>query len=151
MKKHNMDLANICHKLDINPFYIVLVLGIALIFGVPLILTYLNIPPFFILLIWVVILLSSAISFLIYFYRNPERDPPKNENVIVSPADGMIVYIKKINKGEIPFPIKGKNIISIRSKMKKLLMRKLFLIQEKFFIIIKRVIEKTSKNIKRKS
>ena len=113
MKKHNMDLANICHELNINPFYVVLVLGIALIFGVPLILTYLNVPPFFVVLIWVVILLSSAISFLIYFYRNPERDPPKNENVIVSPADGMIVYIKKIKKGEIPFSIKGKNIIKI--------------------------------------
>ena len=113
MKPHNMDLANICHKLDINPFYVVLVLGIALIFWVPLILTYLNAPPFFVVLIWVVILLLSVISFLIYFYRDPERDPPKNENVIVSPADGMIVYIKKIKKGEIPFSIKGKNIIKI--------------------------------------
>ena len=118
MKKHNMDLANICHKLDINPFYVVLVLGIALIFGVPVILAFLKVPPFFIFLIWVIILLLSAISFLIYFYRNPERDPPKNENVIVSPADGMIIYIKKINKGEIPFPIKGKNIIKINELTK---------------------------------
>ena len=113
MKKHNLDLANICHSLDINPFYVVLILGIALIFGVPVILAYLNVPLFFILLIWVVILLLSAIIFLLYFYRDPERDSPKNENDIVSPADGMIVYIKKIKKGEIPFPIKGKNIIKI--------------------------------------
>ena len=118
MNKRDMDLANFCHKLDINPFYVVLAVGIALIFGIPVILAYLNVPLFFIVLIWVVILLLSTTSFLIYFYRDPERDAPKNENVIVSPADGMIVYIKIIKKGEIPFSIKGKNIIKINELTK---------------------------------
>ena len=44
-----------------------------------------------------------AISLLLWrFYRNPERIPPENENVILSPADGTIIYVKKIERGEIP-------------------------------------------------
>lgn len=51
--------------------------------------------------------------FLIYFHRDPERDIVTNKNAILSPADGEIVYIKKIDKGEIPFSIKGKSTIKL--------------------------------------
>jgi len=43
------------------------------------------------------------------FYRDPERTPPVKDNVILSPADGTVRYIKKIEKGKVPFSIKGKN------------------------------------------
>jgi phosphatidylserine decarboxylase len=46
------------------------------------------------------------------FYRDPERVPPANENVILSPADGQIKYVKKIEKGQIPFSEKkGKTFL----------------------------------------
>lgn len=51
------------------------------------------------------ILLIGSISgslLLWRFFRDPERVPPANDNVIVSPADGRILYIKKIDQGEIP-------------------------------------------------
>lgn len=48
---------------------------------------------------------------LIWFYRNPERHPPKEKGVIVSPADGTVVYVKEVENGEIPHAMKsGKKI-----------------------------------------
>jgi phosphatidylserine decarboxylase len=45
-----------------------------------------------------------------YFFRDPERTAPEGDN-IVSPADGKIVYIRKVKKGKIPLSIKkGKEI-----------------------------------------
>ena len=42
-----------------------------------------------------------AISLLLWrFYRNPERIPPENENVILSPADGKIINISEITGDE---------------------------------------------------
>jgi phosphatidylserine decarboxylase len=48
----------------------------------------------------------------IYFFRDPERIIPSGNNV-VSPADGTIVYIKKIDKGCIPLSIKNKKEIKL--------------------------------------
>lgn len=38
---------------------------------------------------------------MVWFYRDPKRVPPKKEGVVVSPADGQVVYIKKIEKNRI--------------------------------------------------
>lgn len=56
-----------------------------------------------ILLLEVLIIGSISISLLLWrFYRDPDRFPPETQNVVLSPADGRIIYIKKIEKGEIP-------------------------------------------------
>jgi phosphatidylserine decarboxylase len=57
--------------------------------------------------------LISIAGLLICFFRDPERNPPKDRNSILSPADGEIVYIKKINKDEFPFAIKKRNHIPL--------------------------------------
>lgn len=43
---------------------------------------------------------------MIRFWRTPNRKLNAKQNEIVSPADGNILYIKKIEKGEIPISIK---------------------------------------------
>lgn len=43
---------------------------------------------------------------MIRFWRTPNRKLRANENQIVSPADGNVLYIKKVEKGEIPVSIK---------------------------------------------
>lgn len=48
----------------------------------------------------------SICTILWHFYRDPERKLPEQNNVILSPADGTVRYIKKIKKGEIPFSTK---------------------------------------------
>ena len=43
---------------------------------------------------------------MIRFFRFPLRKPLKNDRAIVSPADGNIIYIKRIEKGDIPMSTK---------------------------------------------
>jgi len=40
------------------------------------------------------IILSLLALFIIWFFRNPERNIPEGENIIVAPADGKIIDIK---------------------------------------------------------
>ena len=35
-------------------------------------------------------------AFTVYFFRNPERYPPENDNAIVAPADGKIIFVGKV-------------------------------------------------------
>lgn len=37
----------------------------------------------------------------IWFYRDPSRAVPREKKVIVSPADGKVIYIEKINSGQV--------------------------------------------------
>lgn len=41
------------------------------------------------------------------FFRDPERKPPEDKNTILSPADGKVIYVKRIDKGAIPFSEKN--------------------------------------------
>lgn len=38
------------------------------------------------------------ISYLLYFFRDPERIPPADANVVVSPADGVLALIKNVKE-----------------------------------------------------
>ena len=61
-----------------------------------------------ILIIDFLLIIVIAISFLLWrFYRDPERFPPEYDNIVLSPADGEIIYVKKIERGEIPFSEKN--------------------------------------------
>jgi phosphatidylserine decarboxylase len=37
----------------------------------------------------------------IWFFRDPQRQPPNVSNAIVSPADGQVVYIKQVKSGDV--------------------------------------------------
>ncbi|MDR2522647.1 MAG: phosphatidylserine decarboxylase family protein [Synergistaceae bacterium] len=43
---------------------------------------------------WPVVLLTVLFGLALWFYRDPERVPPKGENIFVAPADGKIVEIE---------------------------------------------------------
>ncbi len=63
--------------------------------------------------IFFIIIISSVILFLLwrlYFLRDPERIIP-HENVVVAPADGIVLYIKKVENGTIPLSVKKKKRI----------------------------------------
>src|SRR5437867_149050 len=46
---------------------------------------------------------GAAFLFLIYrFYRDPERKPPDRNDVVVSPADGAVLYIRRSQGGVMP-------------------------------------------------
>jgi phosphatidylserine decarboxylase len=45
----------------------------------------------------------GAFGLLTYrFYRDPERTPPDGDRLVVSPADGEIVYVKRSQDGRLP-------------------------------------------------
>jgi phosphatidylserine decarboxylase len=54
------------------------------------------------------ILIVTFILAMYRFYRNPERTPPETENVILSPADGKIIYISPVTGPENLISTKGK-------------------------------------------
>ncbi|MCZ6701430.1 MAG: phosphatidylserine decarboxylase family protein [Ignavibacteria bacterium] len=42
------------------------------------------------------VLAFILISFTLYFFRDPDRIPPAKENIVVSPADGRVLFVKKV-------------------------------------------------------
>lgn len=55
----------------------------------------------------VILILGLTISFVAYmFYRDPERVTLKQGGAIVSPADGSVIYIKEIQRGNVPLSVK---------------------------------------------
>lgn len=58
-------------------------------------------------------LVFTLIAVLILFFRNPERMPPAQEGILVSPADGVVRYVKEVQKQEFPFALKNRNTIPL--------------------------------------
>src|SRR5262245_58688782 len=53
-------------------------------------------------LIWL-LTMGATTSILAYrFYRDPERTPPDSDGAIVSPADGVVIYIRRSMGGMLP-------------------------------------------------
>lgn len=46
------------------------------------------------------LLFAGLLLFTLYFFRDPERQPPANENLAVSPADGVVVEISEPEETE---------------------------------------------------
>jgi len=56
----------------------------------------------------------TSVVILLFFYRDPERIPPAKEKIILSPADGKVLYIREINNSVFPFAVKGRENISLK-------------------------------------
>jgi phosphatidylserine decarboxylase len=54
------------------------------------------------LAMWGITVLAAAGWLLIVFFRDPERGTPDRADVIVSPADGHVIYVKRVQPGEVP-------------------------------------------------
>ncbi len=71
--------------------------------GIPFILIGAGVTVTSYLLGWtiVTILLGILTFFVIWFFRNPEREIPAGEGVVVAPADGRIIEIKEVAEERI--------------------------------------------------
>ncbi len=45
---------------------------------------------------FILILVIFFFIFTLYFFRDPERFPPDKDNIIVSPADGRVIFVKNV-------------------------------------------------------
>lgn len=79
------------------------------------IMSLINVPLWFMtpFISGIVVLTLFIVLFLFRFFRNPERVIPGGRNDIVSPADGRVIYIKELEKDQIPVSVKRKNIANI--------------------------------------
>ena len=85
-----------------------LVIGLVSGVIVSLIAHYMNFGIFLHVAMNITLILTIALVYMLFrFYRDPDRTPPENENYILSPADGRVKYIKKIEKGEVPYSEKN--------------------------------------------
>ena len=73
--------------------------------------------PFKFISCFVLIVLTSISALLVRFFRDPDRVPPEGQNLILSPADGFVKYIKHIEKGEIPFSSKGSEKVRLSAPL----------------------------------
>lgn len=52
---------------------------------------------FLVLGFWLVGLLFGVLSaFMLFFFRDPKREPPRDSNVVVAPADGRVTRVKPV-------------------------------------------------------
>src|SRR5271170_5091744 len=58
------------------------------------------------LAMWGITVLAAAGWLLAVFYRDPERAAPERADVVVSPADGQVIYVKLVPPGELPVATK---------------------------------------------
>ena len=67
--------------------------------GYPFIALFAFVTVVFGLLGWsfLTVLMLAVTLFSVYFFRNPERQVPAEENAVVAPADGKVVFV-----GEVP-------------------------------------------------
>ena len=53
------------------------------------------------ILAWIIYTALGVLCLLtIYFFRDPDREVPQNEDLVISPADGKVVLIQRHEKGE---------------------------------------------------
>ena len=65
----------------------------------------------------ILILVTSASVVLLRFYRDPERVPPGGGNIILSPADGTVIYVKEVEKGSSLVSTKGEKRFEVNEIM----------------------------------
>jgi phosphatidylserine decarboxylase len=52
------------------------------------------------------VFMMTFVVIVLRFYRDPERVPPETDRVILSPADGHVNYVKRVEKGTLPVSTK---------------------------------------------
>ena len=50
--------------------------------------------------LWPVALLFGTVAaFMAFFFRDPKREPPKDPNLVVAPADGRVTRVRQVEEG----------------------------------------------------
>jgi len=77
--------------------------------GIPFILIGIGFTSIFLIINWESLAIPLAVLTLltIYFFRDPERTHVTNEKAVLTPADGKIISIDKLNNGDNHFKDKA--------------------------------------------
>jgi phosphatidylserine decarboxylase len=66
------------------------------------------------LAMWGITVAAATACLLAMFYRDPERAAPDRDDVIISPADGRVIYVRPVPAGEVPVASKRGHAASLR-------------------------------------
>jgi phosphatidylserine decarboxylase len=66
------------------------------------------------LAMWGATTLVAGTGLLFIFFRDPERPVPRRRDVIVSPADGRVVYVRPVQPGQLPLADKKSRTYPLR-------------------------------------
>jgi hypothetical protein len=107
-------LADRFYKWDINPFYLV-AFGVFLYPVMVYLLSFLLLTLSYLhsFLVTVVVFGLSTLVFYLWFHRNPPRQIKRDESMILSPADGTVVYVRRIKENQMIISEKKKNAIAL--------------------------------------
>ena len=74
--------------------------------GIPFVLIGIGLTCVFLILDLLVLAIPFAMltSFIIFFFRDPERNLVNREKAVLTPADGKIIAIEKLTSGDNRFP-----------------------------------------------
>ncbi len=78
------------YGLDVVVVVVVMTIAIIVLSGLFIKISYVKYP--------LILLSGFFLLFTLYFFRDPERITPKNENFVIAPADGRIIFIKEIQE-----------------------------------------------------
>ena len=53
------------------------------------------------------------------FYRDPDRTPPSRDDVVLSPADGTVIYVRRSERGQLPVATKNGRNYAIEDLVRK--------------------------------
>lgn len=99
-------------SLPFNKYFLIIVSSTVLSTLITFLLIYLRVNN---LIITVIFLFSQFFFYvgiiLFLFFRDPKRIPPDIPDALISPADGTVIYIKRIPKGELLSSEKKGNIL----------------------------------------
>jgi phosphatidylserine decarboxylase len=62
--------------------------------------------PIQVTLVWAITMTMAAGVLAYRFYRDPERRSPSQDDVVVSPADGRVIYVHESRSGTLPVATK---------------------------------------------
>lgn len=65
-------------------------------------------------LMWGATVVAAAAGLLIVFFRDPERPVPRRRDVIVSPADGQVIYVRPAGPDQVPAADKRGRVCRLR-------------------------------------
>lgn len=72
-------------------------------------------------LVWVLAMAAAFVILAYRFYRDPERQAPERDDVIVSPADGEVIYVRESRGATLPVSTKDGRHYTLRELTRTLL------------------------------
>jgi phosphatidylserine decarboxylase len=54
------------------------------------------------LVMWALTGVLAVAGLALVFFRDPDRQPPGRTDVVISPADGQVIYVRPVGPGEVP-------------------------------------------------